>query len=189
LCIHYNKGFGSKHKRSESNEIYDKSRFVLCNHQQYGHENNQRHFCQYVIFSHSESQVIKTLLGEVWDNLNPEVYESIGTPMFNKVVSKFMLENDYDWNKSLINIDMFAPYKWHQTNELFFTCAEKSKTLLNVKHSCCVHWFNGSPHSKKFINNFNHTNFTTTDKSNFMTLFNRYLSRQDKVFLRGISSD
>ena len=189
LAVTHNGGFGSKHKRATTFQVYDKSKFIFCNEHQDNSEKNVRHFCQYIIFSHPDSKIIKKLLESVWDNLNPDEYESIGTPMLNKVASKFMLEHDYDWDKSLINIDVFAPYKWHQMDILFESSMSADVVLRKVKHSCCIHWFNGSPHSKKFINKFNHTNFDIFKESDFMTIFNRYMRRRDKEFLKGVSND
>jgi len=189
LAISLNGGFGTKHKRPTASQVYDKSKFVFCNHHQNEIKSNERHFCQYIVFSHPDSEITKKLLESVWDNLNPDHYSSIGTPMLNKVASKFMLENDYDWDKSLVNIDVFAPYKWYQMSTLFKSSHSPKEVLRKVKNSCCIHWFNGSPHSQRFINKFNHTNLDTFEENDFMTIFNRYMSRRDKGILKTISSD
>ena len=81
-------------------------------------------------------------------HLNIDSYESIGTPMFSKLISMFMISNDnYNWNKSFININVFAPYKWYEMNYLF----NQTYSEVKINNSCCLHWFNGSDVSKKFV--------------------------------------
>jgi glycosyltransferase involved in cell wall biosynthesis len=118
----------------------------------------------------------------VYEYLNIDTYESIGTPMFSKVISNFIIENkEYNWNKNFINIDIFAPYKWYQMELLF---SNNNNNNINISDSCCLHWFNGSEYSKKFTHVFNHYSFNNINISNFSKIFNSYLNVEDKLFLK-----
>ena len=123
------------------------------------------------------------LIDECIQNLNIDNYESIGTPMFSKLISNFMLsDNNYNWNNNFININIFAPYKWYQMDTLFESCND----TIDVSESCCLHWFNGSDASKKFIEKYNHNTMENYKVCNFTNIFDKFLDYNDKVFLKNL---
>lgn len=105
---------------SDINENLINNYFVFCNDQQNENLKNNRHFCQYITIGNTESKIFNELYKNSLSELNIEMYESVGTQMFNKIVSKELLKfNQNSLSALFVNIDKFAPYKWHQMNELF----------------------------------------------------------------------
>jgi len=159
---------------------FNDSYYVICNARQDNEPHNEPHFCQYILFSTNNSVITKLLLNQCFNHLNLNSYECIGTPMFSKIVSEYMLQNnsEYDWNKSFININLFAPYKYYEMKILF---SEKKQTHIDVSNSCCIHWFNGSDYSKKFLNRFTPNNFDELRRNgtNFMKIFDTYMNNID----------
>lgn len=180
LNNYYNK---NNYKNNDNkNKIYDFSYFVMCSSQQNNKKMNYPHFCQYILMHNKKSKLINLLYNECKNNLNCDMYESIGTPMFSKLLSKYFLEdNDFNYSKTIFNINIFAPYKWYEMNELF-----ENKNLFDLTKSACIHWFNGSDISKKFISTFNHTNFENIKDNSFKEIFNKYLNDKDKFFLKNL---
>ena len=170
---------------------YKDSYYVFCNNGPDSHSQHYAHFCQYILFGNKKSAITKVLWEQLPKYLDISDYSSIGTPMFGKVVSKYMMNTNFNWNRSLVNIDLFAPYKWFQMKDLFFgnssNCSDSPRrSLLLVKNSCCVHWFNGSADSKAFIQNFTHKNFDSLQDSNFLKIFNWSLNEADKSYLKDL---
>jgi hypothetical protein len=167
----------------DGNKIYNDSYYVICKDGQNNNKENRPDFCQYILFSNKKSFITKLLYDECANNLNIDQYESIGTPMFSKIISNYMINTEYDWNKSILNIDIFAPYKWYQMDLLF----EKNHNNINVDQSCCLHWFNGSNVTKKFIKKINNLNFNKIEDCSFKTIFNTYINNEDKIFFKNMT--
>lgn len=161
--------------------------FVLSGEKNLRSKVMSRHFCQYIMFSSGDSKEFKLLENSVWDNIDPERYESIGTPMVNKVLSNYIINSKYKWDKSFINIDKFSPYQWWEMADLFYS--NDPDSLSKVENSSCIHWFNGAPDSKRFIGNFNHKNFQNHEEVNFIKILNKYLDEDDFSFLKNINYD
>jgi hypothetical protein len=177
-------GRRSRQNWEDATHKYRDSYYVFCNHNQDSNTRNDAHFCQYILFGNKKSAITKVLWEQLPKYLNIDDYSSIGTPMFGKVVGKYMMGNDFNWNHSLVNINLFAPYKFFQTKNLFF--GNNPNCLSLVKDSCCVHWFNGAADSKAFIQNFTHKNFDSLQDSNFLKIFNWSLDEADKSYLKRI---
>ena len=84
----------------------------------------------------------------------------------------------YNYSKSILNIDIFAPYKWFEMEKLFILNYDEKK----IENSACIHWFNGSAISKEFIINFNHLNYESIKNCNFLKIFNSTINNYDKLF-------
>lgn len=157
---------------------FDLSYFVVCHAKQHEHEQNFAHFCQYVLMHNKESPIVKMLYDACVLHLNIEQYESIGTPMFSKLLSNVLIhDEEFDFGRSILNIDIFAPYKWHEMNQLFELGTTNTKVLTR---SACLHWFNGSPISKQFIKSFKLDN---TPPCAFTDIYNTYITAEDRTFL------
>ena len=163
---------------------YDYSYFVMCSKKQDNVDKNFPHFCQYILLHNNKSKLVKLLYDSCLSHLNCDQYESIGTPMFSKILSKYILyDKDYNYNKNILNINCFAPYKWFQMEELF------EKTIeINLDNTSCLHWFNGSPYSKKFIENYSHYNIDSMKECSFKNIYNKYITNEDKLFLKNMDS-
>ena len=164
---------------------FNDSYFVMAKNNQDKLDDNYAHFCQYILFHNKNSQIIKLLYDSCINNLNCDSYESIGTPMFSKILSNYMLKDtEFNYNKSILNINIFAPFKWFQMDELF------EKTInIKLDKSACLHWFNGSTTTKKFIEKITHHNFENIHECSFKNIFNNYLNNNDKLFLKNLDND
>lgn len=181
----YNK-INTELKDFENNNNYDNSYFVMCHANQDGFENNYTHFCQYILMHNNKSEIVKLLYDECIKNLNIDNYESIGTPMFSKILSKYLIKSkEYNFSKSILNINIFARYKWFEMEKLFF----ENDNNYNLNESACIHWFNGSPYSKTFISNFNHTNFKESSDTNFKKIFNNNFNEEDFKFFESLKKE
>jgi glycosyltransferase involved in cell wall biosynthesis len=179
LCQWHDNNFNINKNSFSKNSIDENSYYVLCNRNQDNNNNNYCHFCQYILLSNKYSKITNLLYNKLSENLDIDKYESIGTPMFNKYVTKYMLENENDWDKNIININIFAPYKWYEMIELFEN--NNDDCLTKVKNSCCLHWFNGSSYTKKFIHKFNHIN--NNFDNNFLQIYNKNINDVDKKYI------
>lgn len=167
---------------SYSDNIYDYSYFVMCSDNQDNFIRNSPHYCQYILFHNKNSKLVKLLYESCESHLNCNQYESIGTPMFSKVLSNYFLKDtQYNYNKTIFNINVFAPFKWYQMEELF----EKTVNF-NLEKSSCIHWFNGSSVTKKFINIINHYNFENIHNCSFKNILNKYLTYEDKITIKNM---
>jgi len=180
LDNHYNQKKSVISNFNKKDNIYDYSYFVMCSRCQDNLKQNHPHFCQYILAHNKNSKIVNLLFNSCLEYLNCDEYESIGTPMFSKILSNYMLKDkEFNYNKSTFNINIFAPFKWFQMKQLFEETIE-----INLDKSACIHWFNGSPFSKKFINNVSHYNIGSINECSFKNIYNKYITRDDKLFLK-----
>ena len=180
LDNHYNKKKSVISNFNKKDNIYNYSYLVMCSNRQDNLKENYPHFCQYILAHNKNSKIVNLLFNSCLEYLNCDIYESIGTPMFSKILSAYMLsDNEFNYNKTILNINTFAPFKWFQMEQLFEETIE-----INLEKSACLHWFNGSPFSKKFINNVSHYNIDSINECSFKNIYNKYLTNDDKLFLK-----
>ena len=167
---------------NENGKVFNNSYFVMCSKNQDNQNKNAPHFAQYILLHNKNSKLVNLLYNSCINNLDCDKYESIGTPMFSKILSKYMLEDkEFNYNKSILNINIFSPFKSFEMDLLF-----EKKVIKNIDKSVCLHWFNGSPYSKKFINEFTHLNFDKIPDITFKDILNKNLSDHDKNFLKNL---
>jgi len=131
-----------------------------------------KHVPQYFMMATPDNVFFKILLGLVKTKFNIESYQSIGTELLDAAFRS----NDVN---SLVNIhyialNEFAPYKWHETNKLFYG----DDDMLVNNDTKAMHLFNGSKPTITYANSIDHMNFPTRNDQ-FMKIVSKVITHDE----------
>lgn len=100
------------------------------------------------IVSKKKSNICKYILNNIYVklyNINNE-YQQFGPSLITSLIKNTVHENKIYY----IPNEETCPYIWNQMNVLF-----KTNNDLTTNNTFCIHWYNGSPESREYCNNFN----------------------------------
>lgn len=106
-----------------------------------------------VIISKKENYILKiiieAILNKIQTNDVSEEYMQFGPCLITRIIKNTPLENDVYY----IPNDMTCPYLPDEMHKLFFTNINQI-----TENTFCIHWYNGSTHSREYCANFDVNN-------------------------------